>query len=52
MRRGRKIRHRLERDKAVSMIAWRRERLYDVDQIDRVRGAPLRIEEMKWNMES
>jgi hypothetical protein len=44
LRRGRKIRHRSERDKAVFTIALRRERLYDMDQVDRVRGAQWRIE--------
>ena len=35
----------------VSMIVRRRERLCDRDQVDRVRGVPWRIEEMRLNLE-
>jgi hypothetical protein len=51
LRRGRKIRRRSERDKVVSTMVGRRERLCDMDPVDRARGAQLRIEETRWNLE-
>lgn len=42
---------RSERDKVIFTIVRRRARLYDMDQVYRVRGAQLSIEEMRLNLE-
>lgn len=42
---------RLEREKVISPIRRRREKLYPLDQVDRVRVAHLLIDEMGVNLE-
>jgi DNA-binding transcriptional MerR regulator len=48
---NRKFVMRLERERVISPIRRRREKLYPLDQVDRVRVAHLLIDEMGVNLE-